>query len=190
MKRAGFTLIEVLMATVLLAGALMVLGNAMSGSSNAVRKSRSLTTISLLLQRKITEYEIKYKNKSLSELPEKEEGDFGEDFAPYSWTMESKKVTMPDLSSALTARQGGASETEIMIVKQLTDLIEHAVREVKVAVLWKTPVRNLEYSVTTYFVDNDQANLGGAAAGGAGATTGGTGTGTTGSTGGATGGGG
>jgi len=167
MNRRGFTLIETLIATVLLAGALIVLGNAWSGSLNAIRKARSLTTISLLLQRKITEYELKYKDKT-AEIPEEEAGDFGEDFEPYSWKMQSKKLVVPNLSAALTAREGGASETEIMIVKQLTDLIENSVKEIRVSVTWKTDLKDLEYSVTTYLVDHEQAKMPGVGAPGGG----------------------
>lgn len=178
-NRQGFTLIETLIAMVLLAGALIVLGNAWSGSLNAIRKSRSLTTLSLLLQRKMTEYEIKYKDKSGGEIPEGEEGDFGEDFGPYKWKMETRKLEMPDMSAALTARTGGATETEIMIVKQLQEMIEKSVKELKVTVLWSTNEKVQEYSLTTYLIDHDQASIGGGIPGGGGGTSG---SGTTGNT--------
>jgi prepilin-type N-terminal cleavage/methylation domain-containing protein len=183
MSRAkGFTLIETLIAMVLLAGALIVLGNAWSGSLNAIRKSRSLTTLSLLLQRKMTEYEIKYKDKTTGEVPEEETGDFGSDFAPYTWKMQSRKIEMPDMSAALTARTGGATETEIMIVKQLQEMIEKSVKEMRVTVLWTTGEKVQEYSLTTYLVDHEGANVGGipgAGGAGGGGTTGGKTTGNT-----------
>ncbi len=170
-RRRGFTLIETLIAMVLLAGALIVLGNAWSGSLGALRKSRSLTTLSLLLQRKITEYEIKYKDRP-ADVPETEEGDFGEDFASYRWVMASKQIVMPDLTSLLTARDGGAKDEEIMIVKQLTEIISNAVKELKLSIFWKVQDKELEYSVTTYIIDHDKAGLPGG--GGAPANPGGT----------------
>ena len=156
-NQKGFTLIETLIAMVVLAGALIVLGNAWSSSLNAIRKSRSLTTLSLLLQRKMTEYEIKFKDKGTSEVPEEETGDFGNDFAPYTWKMQSRKIEMPDLSNSLTARAGGATETEIMIVKQLQEVLEKSIKELKVTVFWTQGGKVQEYSLTTYLVDYDQA---------------------------------
>ncbi len=179
-SRRGFTLVEVLIAMVLLAGALIVLGNAWSSSLTAIRKSRSLTTLSLLLQRKMTEYEIKFKDKSTGEVPEEETGDFGEDFGQFKWKMQSRKLEMPDMSAALTARDGGATETEIMIVKQLQEMIEKSVKELRVTVLWSQGEKVLEYSLTTYLVDHEQASVGaipgvgGGGGGGSGGTTGGT----------------
>ncbi len=157
--KKGFTLIETLIAMILLAGALIVLGSSWSGSLTAIRKSRSLTTLSLLLQKKITEYEIKYSEKKGSNIPEEEEGDFGDDFPNYRWKMQSKAIGVPDLSKALTARDGGATETEIMVVKQLKDMIESAVKELKVSVFWKVETKELEYSITTYLVNYDNADF-------------------------------
>ncbi len=101
------------------------------------------------------------------------------------WKMESKKVEMPDMSAALTARDGGATDVEIMIVKQLTEMIENSVKELKVTILWKTGEKDLEYSVTTYLVNHDAASLPTGPGGGAqgGSQTGGQTTGTTGKTG-------
>ncbi len=161
--RRGFTLIETVIAMIILTGALIVLTNSWSGSMLAVRKSRQLHSAALLLQKKITEYEILYEGKPLSEVKEEESGDFGDDYPDFSWSMKSKKIKIPDLSAGLTARDGGANEMELMIVKKLTEFIEKSVVEMKVTITQnsKGKVRKpLDYSATTYLVDYGQ-NLGG-----------------------------
>lgn len=159
MNSKGFTLIEVIVATFLLAGALIVLSNSWSGSLNAFRKSRHITTVSLLLQKKVTETELRAQNKGVSDVPEEEAGDFGSDFPEFSWKIETKKLEMPDLASILTARDGGAQEIEMTIIRQITEAIENAVKELRVTVVWKRKDQSLEYSITTYLVDEQQKDL-------------------------------
>jgi len=158
MRKKGFTLIETLIAMMILAGALIVLGNSWSGSLNSIRKSRLVSTMSLLLQRKMTEMELKYKDRPTSEIPEEDEGDFGEDYPEYTWKLESREITLPDMSSALTARDGGATEQEIMIVKKIQETIEKAVKEMRITVLYRRPGDSEEkppykHSLTTYMVE-------------------------------------
>jgi prepilin-type N-terminal cleavage/methylation domain-containing protein len=157
----GFTLIETLIAMIILAGALIVLGSSWSGSLGALGRSRQLTTLSFLLQKKMTEYEVKYKEKP-AEIPEEAEGDFGDDYKAFKWTMKSKKLEIPDLAAGLTSREGGATEIELMIVKQLTEMIEKAVRELQVTVIWKRDKQEVKHSLTTYLVEysKDEVKLG------------------------------
>lgn len=155
--KKGFTLLEVMVAVVILAGAILVLGNSWSGSQNALRKARNATKISLLLQKKMTELELKYKDKPLAEIPEDDNGDFGSDYKEYRWELKSKKLEIPDLTSALTAREGGASEMELTIVRQLTDLLETSVKEMRVSVIWKKNAKDYVYSLTTYMIDYTQS---------------------------------
>ncbi|MGE3974504.1 MAG: prepilin-type N-terminal cleavage/methylation domain-containing protein [Bdellovibrionales bacterium] len=152
-SKKGFTLVETLIAMIILAGALIVLMNSWSGSFSSLGRSRQLTTMSFLLQKKMTEFELKYKDRPLSDIPDEEDGDFGDDYKSISWTMKSKKLEIPDMSSALTSRPGGATEVEIMIVKQLTEMIEDAVKEMKVSVIFKNEQKTLEHSLATYMVE-------------------------------------
>jgi general secretion pathway protein I len=151
-SRAGFTLIETLIAMIILAGALIVLGNSWSGSLSSLGRSRQITTLSFLLQKKMTEYEIKYKDR-MADVPEEEEGDFGTDYKAFTWNMKSKKLDIPDLSAALTAREGGATDIEIMVVKQLTEMIESSVKELRVTVTWKRDTKEVKHSLATYLVE-------------------------------------
>jgi len=156
----GFTLIEVLIAMFILSGALIVLANSWSGSLLAVRKSRHINNVALLLKRKITEYEIKYNNNP-GEAPEEEGGDFGSDYKNYRWKMKTKKIEMPDMAAGLASRKQGVTEIELILLQQLKDFIERSVKEMKISVFLKMGEKEIEYSVTSYLVDYNQPILGG-----------------------------
>lgn len=151
---AGFSLIEVLVATMILSGAVLVLANAWGGNFNRVRNARVNNTMAMLLERKMTEYEVLAKEKPISEIPEEEGDSFGAKFPGYRWTMKSQPFEMPNLSGALTAREGGADEMTLMIVNTMTTYIKEAVKEVNVSVYYKSRSgREIQHSATSYFVD-------------------------------------
>lgn len=149
----GFTLIEVLIATIILAGAMIVLTNSWGGSIFVLRKAQVVNTVAYLLKRKTTEIELKYEGAGLEEVKETEEGDFGADFPDYAWKMQSKKMEFPDLSGVLTAREGGVDERLLTIIRSMTKQFNENIKEVEVTVIYKKSKRTLEYKLTTYIVD-------------------------------------
>lgn len=181
----GFTLIEVLIAVVIMAGGIIVVANAWSGNFIRVRNSRINNTAAALLERKMTEIEILYKDKTIDDIKDADAGDFGSMFPGYSWAMESKEFDMPDMSGSLAAREGGADEMLITIVKTVSDFIKKSVKEVSVTVTFKPKKGNpIKHTVATYFVDYTKdidipglgsANALGGAAGSAGGGVGGSG---------------
>lgn len=157
----GFTLLETMIAMMIMAAAILLLANSWSGAFMRVKKTQLSFEISSLLERKMVEIETKYRGKPLDEISEEEEGDFGEDYPQYAWKLSSKKLEFPDLSASLIAREGGADQMLTNIIHQLSEQISKSVKEVTVTVIYKQPKKNLEYSLTTYFVDYDkELNLG------------------------------
>ena len=155
-RRDGFTLIETLIAMVILTFTIIAVSNTWSGNVMRVQKSRINSTTAILLQRKMTEIEITYQDKP-HEVPEEEKGDFGARYPGYSWELKSKEFEMPDMTGALIAREGGADEMLLTMVRMVADYIKKSAKEVSVTVVYsgtkakiKTPLRN---TVTTYFVD-------------------------------------
>lgn len=137
-----------------MAGALVLLSNSWSGNLLRVRKTGLYTTVGFLLQKQLTEIEIKYKDATLEEIPEDGEGgDFGPEYKNYRWSMKSRPFEMPDLSEVLVSREGGADDTLVSMIRQMTDHIGQSIKEVTVSVFVKSGKRETEYSVTTYFVD-------------------------------------
>jgi general secretion pathway protein I len=156
-SQRGFTLLETVIAMVIMAGAILLLTNSWAGSFMRVRKTQMNFEIASMLERKMNDVELEYRGKSLEEIPEDKSGDFGSDYPQYSWQITSKKLEFPDISSALTAQQGGADQTLMSIIKQLTEVLGKSIKEVTVTVFYKPPnQKQLDVSVTTYFIDYDK----------------------------------
>lgn len=157
----GFTLIEVMLAMVILSTTLILLANSWSGAFGRVRKTQQNFEVAALLERKMGEIELKYRGKSLDEIPESEEESFGEEFPQYSWKLETQKLEFPDLSSLVAGGEDNPNEQNPFlsaIVKQLGEAISKSVKEARVTVIFKAPnvAKPIEYSATMYFVDYDQ----------------------------------
>lgn len=179
MRKTGFTLIEVLMAMLILSSAVVLLASSWSGSFARIRKTQLKTEVNALLQRKMAEIDLKYRGKPLESIQDAEE-DFGSEYPQYRWKLKVKDFVFPDLTPLLTAREGGANEKLLQIMKMFSDHMSKSVKEVKVSVIYKsTGGQENEYSVTTYYVDYDKeipipglpASSSSSASGGAGAGT-------------------
>lgn len=150
----GFTLIETMIAMMIMAGAIMILATSWSGNVARVKSARLNNTMAALLERKMTETEILYKDKPLNEIVEEDSGDFGDKYPEFRWEMTSKEFEMPNLSSALISQEGGADEMLLTIVRTMSEHISQTVKEVNVAVIYKSRAgREIKSSVTTYFID-------------------------------------
>ncbi|MBX3022407.1 MAG: prepilin-type N-terminal cleavage/methylation domain-containing protein [Bdellovibrionales bacterium] len=169
---AGFTLIEVLVALFIMAGGILMISLAWSGNFMRLRKSQLYGDVATLLERKMVETEAKYTGKPLSEIPEEDEGDFGDEFKQYHWTMKSREMEFPDISAIIIGKDGGGGGDEMLLtmIKQMTEYLSKTIKEVRVTVLVKSRGRkDMEFSATQYFIDYTQDFAG--ALGGAGAPT-------------------
>lgn len=163
-NQRGFSLVEVLVSLMIFAGAVLALSNAWSGNLMRIRKSAMLNDAAALLERKMVEIEAKYRDKALSEIPEEEGDSFGSDYPQYRWTMKSQDLKLPDLTPLLVGQDEGAAEEVISMVKQLSETISKAVKEVQVTVFVKRGNKEVEFSATQYFVDYNADVTGGATA--------------------------
>lgn len=153
----GFTLLETLIAMAILSGALILLSNAWGGAFRSIKKSKQQHEVALLLERKLTELDLEFRGKPLSEIPESREEDFGKEFPDARWKMKSKELEFPDLSPILKSQEnnndGGIGET---LFKALAENIKKSVKEVEVTVIVKEGKKAKHFSAVTYFVDYDQ----------------------------------
>jgi general secretion pathway protein I len=90
-NESGFTFIEIMMAMMILATALVAVYQLQSQSISMATESRFKTSAALLAQSKMTDVEA-----SATLNNRTEEGDFGTDFPQYSWRL---AVTDTELSS-------------------------------------------------------------------------------------------
>ncbi len=149
----GFSLIEVLLATIILAGALVALSSSWSGTVFSFRKSEKIQIITSLLKSKTTELEIKYNQVGFAAIPEEEDGDFGDEFPDLSWKAEVRILEFPDLTPLMMAEDGRIDEMTRTIVKQMTGHFSKNIKEMKITILWKAKSKTVQYSTTTYIVN-------------------------------------
>ena len=165
-RQFGFTLIEVIVAVAILAGGIIVVASAWSGNYLRIRKANLYNNVAILLQQKITELEAQYAGKPIEEIPEEKKGDFGSELPRYRWEISSQEFEMPDLSSILVNRDGGADENLLQVIQQTTQFINKSVKEVTVAVFVKSRKKEIKFEVNTYFVDyNKDLAIGGVSGG-------------------------
>lgn len=153
-RPGGMTLIETLLAMIILSSGIVLLANSWGGSFLRIRKTQLTTEVAALLERKMVEVDIKYRGKPLESIEEEASDDFGSDYPQYRWEMKSQEFELPDIAASLTAQDGGAKSELVMIMKTLTEHLKKTIKEVKVTVYYK-PVNAEEigFSATTYFID-------------------------------------
>lgn len=155
-KKLGFTLIEVVLAMMVMAAGLFILMNSWAGTYNRLRKTQIQVQMVALLEKKVSELEREYKGKSLDSIPEEKTDDFGSDVPGYSWTMKSRLLEIPDLSSSLVSREGGADQTMLMIMKMFTEHLSKSIKEINVTVIYKEKKKPITADVTIYMIDYDR----------------------------------
>ncbi len=177
----GFSLIEVLVALSVIAGALIVVSMAWSTSNLRLKKMKVNHQVAYLLDLKVAELDRRYRNE-ISLLPEDDEGDFADldtTYKDYAWKMVSKKFEMPDLGPLLSQQSGGDAQNPMftMIIQQMTDFFNQSVRELTVTIIYKYKKNTVQYSASTFLIDYSQTlplpSLGGGGANGGGVTGGG-----------------
>ena len=149
-KQNAFTLIEVMIAMMIMVGGIVILYTSSAGNQARIRKSRVYNNVGVLLERKIAEIEAKNFGKPILEIND-EEGDFGSDFPEYRWTFAVQPFEMPDLSAAVT--RDGASSEMLLVLAQLRETMSKSIVEGTVTVFVNSGKKEVPFSVTTYFVD-------------------------------------
>lgn len=156
-KQKAFTLIEVILALMVMSSGLFILTNAWAGTYKRLQKTQIQVQLAALIERKVTEIEREYKGKSLDSIPEEKEDDFGSDIPYYSWKMASRKLEIPDLSATLTSKEGGANQDLLRIMKLFTEQLSKSIKEVKITIIHKKDKdKPVSADVTIYMIDYDR----------------------------------
>jgi general secretion pathway protein I len=105
-KRArGFTLVEMIVATVLLAIGVVAALSAFSSATQATTAANQVQTASLLARRHLSETELQADSLTGGD----QEGDFGDEFHGYHWRQSVEATDYPNLFKVTVTVQWGAA---------------------------------------------------------------------------------
>lgn len=175
--RTGFTLLEVMVALAILAGALLAVSDVVAGALHNHVRARDLEVATLLARAKMAELEDRFEAKGFRPTDEAEEGTFEDDGHPeVRWKVE---VTVPptDLGPDAVLRvltgsdqgledllpapdqapQLGPLQAQLGAILQgvlarLGDQLKRGVRQVRLTVSWPDGKRTESFDVTTHMV--------------------------------------
>lgn len=152
----AFTLVEVVLAMMIMASGLFILMNSWSGTYNRLRKTNIQVQLAALLERKVVEIEREYKGKPIDSIPEEKSDNFGSELKDYSWEMKSQALEMPDLSSILGSTTDNENLDLTSIMKIFGEHLSKAIREVKITVIYKDKKKPISVDVVIYMIDYDK----------------------------------
>jgi general secretion pathway protein I len=177
----GFTLLEVMIALAILAGALLTISEITGGALRNHVRARQLEVATLLARGKMVELEAEYERKGFRDFDEKDDGDFADQgHGEIRWAVEVVKPEVdlsPDrILELLTGKQGGLQELiqgaapkdggpqQVMPgaaaiaqglqaqLVQVGEQVKKGVREVRLTVSWPSGKRADAFTVVTHMV--------------------------------------
>jgi len=125
-SQRGFTLLEVMVSVTIIGIALVSLIGSQSQSVSIAASSRFETTASLLARQKLTELAL----VGFDEL-HSSEGDFGDDFPGYSWTVEVRDLGVDD--TGIKGADDMLKTVDLIISSGLEEGLSFGVREIMMA---------------------------------------------------------
>ncbi|MBE8221555.1 MAG: prepilin-type N-terminal cleavage/methylation domain-containing protein [Bdellovibrionales bacterium] len=150
-KNKGLTLIEVLISVAILVGGAVVISSSWSGTLLKIRKAKIYNEVHYLLQKKMAEVEIKYKNTPVNEIPDESNGTFKSPYKKYIWQIKSQNMPLPNLKSLIES-QNTDEQSQNILLTAMSGLAK-AVKEVQVTVILTNKKNPISYNLATYFVD-------------------------------------
>jgi general secretion pathway protein I len=156
-QNKAFTLIEVMIALMILSITLVALSSGQAVALNSTRKTRLVTMATIAAKNKMAEIDLMADVKGFNyvkELGEKTEDTFDdEEYKGWKWMREVKEVTIPitAIMKMFTAQEkaageeegeseplGGGAEKQIlgMISTNIEKLMKDSIREVTITVSW------------------------------------------------------
>lgn len=173
----GFTLLEVMVALAILAGALLAASDIVSGALRNHQRAQHLEVATLLARAKMAALEDRYEWKGFRQQDEQEEGTFEDDGHPeVRWSVEVKvppvqtspdavlraltgsdqglkeMLPAPDKAPQLAPFQAALTASLQGMLTKLGDQLKRGVRQVRLTVSWPEGAAQESFTVTTHMV--------------------------------------
>ena len=151
-KKKGFTLIEILIALVILAGSTIIISRIWSGNTKRVQKISNYHKIAELMEKKMAELEFAWRKQNFDSIPREDKGDF-EGEKHFSWSVKTQALTLPNPQSLMNL-VGQRDSMTIQVSQVITQFLSQAIIEAKLTIHYKKDSLESAYSLTTYIVDH------------------------------------
>lgn len=153
-KNKGFTLIEILISLLILAGSTLIISRIGSGNQKRTIKINDYHTIVHLMETKIAELEFEWRKKNFDSIPKELKGEF-ETEKHFSWSVKTQKLNLsnPQQLMKLGDQQ---KDFSLKILKVISEFLSSAILETKLTIHYKKGIFKSAYSMTTYIVDHNK----------------------------------
>lgn len=156
-KKKGFTLIEILVALVILTGATIVISRVWTSNRQRVTQIDNYHKIVQLMENKISELEFEWRKKNFKSIPKEEKGDF-KDEKYFSWSVKTQPLKLPEPKQMLSMfGQSQSQSASLQVAQVTTEFLSQAVLEAKLTIHYKKGNLKSAYSITTYIVDHSKS---------------------------------
>ena len=159
-KKRGFSLIEVLVAVLLLASLIALMAQLSYGNVRKLKKARRLEKAVRLLERKMLLLEEEFKGKSVFKLPAEDEGDFDNE-ENWFWSYQTQPLELPSSRILLAVAQIPENDLNTQMAETLIGVLSETVVELKLTVRHDPGKgkggKSWEQSLVSYFVNYEDA---------------------------------
>ena len=156
-KQKGFSLIEILISIVILAGFISAIVQLSYGNTRRIQKARRLEKIAQLLEFKMSELKERFKGRRIDNLPKEEEGNF-ENEPAYFWKYQTQGMILPPPRLFLAVVNLPEEEANMRVAEVLTQILSESVIELKLTVYYERKKgKPFSSSLVSYFVNYEKA---------------------------------
>ena len=167
MRQRGFTLLEVMIAVAIVALSMGIIIEIESKAITKTNDAKMYTIATLLARGKILDVQQTLKEEGFGDFMKILDGDFEEEgFPDFTWVARVRKVEVPTPPTTGGDTQGvegggGMSMAALApMVQNLGSVLENAVREIELRVLWKDGAYDRDITIVTHVVSRDSLAAG------------------------------
>ena len=156
-KKKGFTLIEILVALIILAGATVIVSKIWVSNRQRMTKIDTYHKVVQLMESKMSELEFEWRKIKFNSIPKEAKGDFKKE-KYFSWTVKTRPLKLPDPKHLLNLfGQNQSQGVALQVAQVTTDFLSQAVLETKLTIHYQKGKLKNAYSLTTYMVDHTKS---------------------------------